>query len=602
MKRALILGAAAAAALLAAAFAGAYWLTVLTLAVITMLACLSIVVLTGWSGQLNLHVAALGLGWGAYAAFALSSIGVPPTLALLGAAVATIPFAIAVGAVAARFRGLELAVATLAIGLVFERLAFRNIGKLLTTGGSTFGSSFVSVGRPSFADGDAGFFLFCAAVVFTVFAVVDRVGRSGTGRALAAIKEREAAAETLGIPVLRYRVGAFAASIAIAGCAGALLASLKLGVAPDNFTIDLSFQILAAAVIGGIASPAGAIIGGALIAVLPEATQFGPFKLFAGERLFLLFGAGMILTLWRRPKGLASLLAQRTVPPAEDAAPLRASEEIVRPDPATRTRRPTLLRTAGISVRFGGLVALDGVDLSVREAEIAAVIGPNGAGKSTLFNVVGGLIEPGKGRVYFEGRDITELSPSRRAKAGIARTFQSIEVFREMTVRQNLSIASGLLAAPSALHEALSLPSARRAERTRGCRAEELLTELGLQDVAEHHAADLPLGRLRVLEAGMTLASAPKLLLLDEPSAGLDEHETRALGTIILSARAERGISVLIVEHDMSLVRQLADHVIVLDFGRVIAEGTPDAVRHDPLVIERYLGADLDEELLDAHA
>lgn len=593
------------------AFAGDFWRFVLTLAMIYSLASLSLVVLTGMSGQLNLHVSALGLGWGAYATFALFAAGLPPLWAILLAGVVSMPFAALVGWLAVRFRGLELAVATLAMGLIFERLFFRNIGKALSQRSSEittpFESSFVPMERPSIGGttltSDLQYYLFCLVVAVVVFVLVSNLSRGASGRAVRALREREAMAETVGIPVIGYRVAAFAVSIAIAATAGGLFASLKLGIAPDSFNLDLSFNLLAATVIGGIRSPAGAVIGGSLAALLPEIVQFGPFQIFEGERLFLLFGVGMVLALWRLPDGLVGLARRRGAAPSEDvsATPTPVSsngaladvtiEQRLYASPLERSSRPTLLRTADVRVRFGGVTALDGVSITIPTGEICALIGPNGAGKSTLFNVVGGLLEPDEGRVYFDGRDVTELAAHRRAGLGIGRTFQTVEVFRDLTVLDNLRVAGHRLRTSGPFAEALAFP-ARASERILMDRARELTNTLGLQTVADRRPRELPLGLLRVLDVGMALMPRPSMLLLDEPSAGLDVNETGALAELIQRVRGAYGLSVLLVEHDMTMVGRMAEHVYVLDFGHVIAEGTPQKVRRDPEVLEKYLGAD----------
>ena len=594
-----------------------YWTFVLTLAVIYAVLALSLVVVTGWSGQLNLHVAALGFGWGSYAAFALVTYGVPASWALALAGFLTIPFAAVIALVAVRFRGLELAIATLAIGLIFERLVFRNLAESLARAApgitTPFASSFVSMPRPSIGTvsfaGDAQFFYFCLVFAVVAFVCVANLGRSGTGRSLRALREREFMAETLGIPVVRYRMGAFVGSIIVAGIAGALFASFKQGIVPDSYNLDLSFQILAATVIGGIYSPAGAVIGGGLMALLPEVVRSGPFQIFGGERLFLLFGIGMILVLWRRPAGLAGWTSGRGNVGAEEViertavgrftSPAAASGNgdagIVRAlyrSPMDRHARQPLLRVDDLHVRFGGVVALDGAGLFLPEGEICALIGPNGAGKSTLFNCIGGLVTPDEGRVYLQGRDVTEVAAHRRAELGVARTFQTVELFRDLTVRENLVAAGHLLRRAGPVREALMLPGARRSERIVGERASTLLHELGLAAVAEQKPPDLTLAHLRTLTIGMALVARPRLLLLDEPSAGLDEGDTTALASLISHVRAEYGFGVLLVEHDMTIVARLAEHVYVLDFGRIVAQGTPEQVRRDPLVIETYLGSD----------
>lgn len=609
------IGAVAAVALVTT-LSGAYWLHVFTVALVYVAACLSLVVVTGWSGQLNLHVASLGLGWGAYSAYALTAYGISPLIALTIGAVVTVPFAVGLGVVAVRFRGLELAVATLAMGLIFERLAFRNIAKALAPGGTSthFESSFVPFERPTFLGvhftGATSYFFLSLIFLALLFFIASNLSDSATGRTLRALRERELTAETLGVPVVRYRVTVFALSIMVAAVGGGLLASLQLGISPDAFNIDLSFRLLAATVIGGIHSLGGAVIGGLLAAVLPELVQSGPLSVFAGERLFLLFGVGMVLTLWRLPGGLVSAASvwrrSRSAAPTDGApapAILAARPYIEVPTSSVLSRdvrrdlKPSLLRVEGLRIRFGGVVALDGVSITVREGEITALIGPNGAGKSTLFNCISGSITPDDGRVYLGGADISETSAHRRAQLGISRTFQTVEVFRQMTVLENLMVGGHLDRTAGALREAFALPAARRSEAMLHARAERVAADVGLGAFIDRRAGDLPLGLLRVLEVGMALMRRPKLLLLDEPSAGLDDHETQELGEFVARARVEYGLSVLLVEHDMALVGRLAEHVYVLDFGTVISQGTVQAVREDPIVTQRYLGDLEDPEI-----
>jgi branched-chain amino acid transport system ATP-binding protein len=248
-----------------------------------------------------------------------------------------------------------------------------------------------------------------------------------------------------------------------------------------------------------------------------------------------------------------------------------------------------LLRLAGLTRRYSGLVAVDEVDLAVREGSIHAVIGPNGAGKTTLFNLISGIVPPSEGRIEFLGRDVTALPPHRRAALGMGRTFQNIRVFGAMTVLENAltGLAPRLTAGLPAV--IARLPAVRRAERAAIARARDVLDLVGLLPKAEERAATLPYGDQRRLEIARAMVAEPRLILLDEPAAGMNPAETAALAALVRRIR-DAGTTVLLVEHDMGFVMGLCDHVTVLNFGRHIFEGPPDTVKRHPAVIEAYLG------------
>jgi len=248
-----------------------------------------------------------------------------------------------------------------------------------------------------------------------------------------------------------------------------------------------------------------------------------------------------------------------------------------------------------IAVRFGGLTAVDGATLEVPDGGFTGLIGPNGAGKTTLFNVINGFQQPTAGTLRFGERDITSLPASARARAGIGRTFQKLELFGRMSVFDNMLVAAE--AEHSTLDivsDLLSLPKRRREERRCGDIANEMLRTLGLAWASDRRAADLPVGTARILELGRALCAAPKLLLLDEPSSGLDSEETKAFGELLARINAEMKIGILLVEHDMDLVMEVCRDIYVLDFGRIIAHGAPAEIMRDTAVRSAYLGEEDD--------
>jgi branched-chain amino acid transport system ATP-binding protein len=254
------------------------------------------------------------------------------------------------------------------------------------------------------------------------------------------------------------------------------------------------------------------------------------------------------------------------------------------------------LRADGVTVRFGGLLAVDDATVELPDQGFVGLIGPNGAGKTTLFNAICGFLEPARGRITFDGRDITKMSPSRRAKLGLGRTFQKLELFSRMTVFDNLLVAAEAGASRLDLvSDLLHLPRRWKEEQRCSQIAEEIMHQLDLDWARSHRASDLPIGTGRILELARALCLNPKILLLDEPSSGLDSSETEAFGRLLKRVNEERAISILLVEHDMELVMEVCKQIYVLDFGRLIAQGQPREIAADPAVRNAYLGEEEDD-------
>ena len=551
---------AAVAAIAAVALSGPQGASLVARAAGIALALSSLVVLTGWSGQLNLHVAAIGLGWGAYAAAGLALNGVPPLLAIVLAPVLVAPAALAIGAVAVRFRGLELAIATLAAGLAFEQMVFQNLGKFLarSTTGSAFESSLIELARPAGFTGDRAYALLAIAIAAVWLVVTAMAGRGKPGRTLRAIRDREVVAEARGVAVFGWRLGAFVLSIAVASVGGALLAGQTGAVTADSFGLPFSLQLLAVATVVGITKLERALLGAVIIIAAQEAASVPVLEWFAGDRADLVFGVGLIAALAVRSRRKAARVAVSRAEAGDTAVELPGRT-------STAAFTPTVLRVENVSVAFGAIRVLRGVDLRVGEGEIVGLVGGNGAGKTTLFNCITGLVIPDAGAVFVRGADVTQMPPHRRAHLGLARTFQGVEVFEGLTVEDGLLVAAGLR---SDVHGA-----ALRA------RIQAALQEIGIADVAQLAPESLPFATLRLVEIASALVADPALVLLDEPLAGLDAGERARVLHAIVRLRGQ-GRAVVIVEHDRASVDAIADRVYEMREGRAIERGT--AVPEEP--------------------
>jgi ABC-type branched-subunit amino acid transport system ATPase component/ABC-type branched-subunit amino acid transport system permease subunit len=575
----------------------------LTTIILTALTGLSLVVLTGFAGHISLGQFAF-VAVGAAVGGRLYQLGFPQLaiaaiVILVGAAVAVV-----VGLPALRLRGLFLAVSTLGFALAVSSWLFYQ-GWLVHTSDET-GSS-LQLPRPRFFgidfDREDRYYWLCLAVLVIAALMVYRLRRTGPGRAMLAVRDNEASAASLSLAPWKVKLSAFALSGAIATFAGFLYAALLISFSANpasTFSPSRSLSFVVIAVLGGITSITGAVLGALWVEGIPR---------LLGEGYALLSsGLGVILILLLMPGGLASLvfnLRDRFVAfvtsrrPAPAVAPavapaggerggLRAGGEAVAP---ARASGAAPLVAAGVTVRFGGLLALNDVTVRTEAGEVLGLMGPNGAGKTTLFDVLSGNLRPAAGTVELDGRNITRLPAHRRSRLGLGRTYQQARLFADLTVIECVAVALERHRPSWLVPSMVGWPTSVRAERARMARAAEVLELLDLTAYAHRPSSQLPTGLRRMAELGCVIALEPHVLLLDEPTAGFTHRETEAFGETIEQVRRYLGATIVIIDHDVPLMRGLVDRLYVLAAGQVIAEGPPSILDSDAQVAEVYLGA-----------
>ncbi len=574
----------------------------------------SITVLTGWAGQLSLGQMAFA-GIGALSAAALvrgtdftfglwgidlfdaSIPQVPYGLALVLGAVIACVTATLIGLTALRVRGLLLATSTLAFAIAASAYIFRQ--PILSQGRQTVRLPREDLGPFDLTHKNLGFYYFTLAVLVVVVVVVARLRRGGVARTIIGVRENEPAAQALTVSPARAKLTAYALGGFIAGLGGALLGALvvTIGYTDKFFRVEDSFALVAMAVIGGLGSLSGAVVGALWVIGLPA---FWPnndlvplFTSSIGLLLILLYipGGFTQISYWVRDQLLARVERRLGPPPPKQQVAPPASLRIERSSAAATNDDGSVLCTHGLEVRFGGVVAVDGVDFRAMPGQVVGLIGANGAGKSTLLNAIGGFV-PSSGAVELLGSDVSGLPAHRRAARGLGRTFQAALLFPELTVREVVELALEARTRTSFWSTALFLPHATRLERRRRVEAAELVDFLGLGRYADRFVAELSTGTRRIVELATVLAVAPRVICLDEPTAGVAQREAEAFGPLITRIQAELDATLVVVEHDLPLILAIADHVYCLEAGSVIAHGPAAEIRVDPLVVASYLGTD----------
>jgi branched-chain amino acid transport system ATP-binding protein len=549
-------------------------------------------VLIGFTGQISFgHAGFYAIG--AYAAACLTTrAGWSPWVAMPAAIVLTALVGAGVAGAALRVTGPYLAMVTIAFGIIVEGILVEWVSVTNGPGG------IFNIPKPTLR---VSYWLI-AAVAALALLLIANLRRSRWGRAFLAVKGSDIAAESLGLSSYYVRIVAFTVSAAFAGAAGGLFAHLNGYISPDSFSLQTSILFVLALLFGGEGRVAGPVVGSLALTLLPEfLTSLVDYRL-------ILYGGLLMLSIYWLPAGVVGALTRlrggdrergRT---GEEAQGRRGAGERGRGGDGTQERRETeavggrgaeqaLLTVEGARLAFGGVAALADVSIDIPARGIRAVIGPNGAGKTTLLNALSGYYVPDAGVIRLDGMPVTGRPPYVIARRGVGRTFQTAQVFGELSALENVAVAVAGARLGSVVWALLGAPWASRADRAARREARAALTEAGLTEWADRPADVLPSGLRRRLEIVRALATQPRLLLLDEPAAGLSPSEIKELDAYLVRLREERGLAIVLVEHHMDLVMAVSDHVTVLDYGRVIAGGTPDAVRTNPAVIEAYLGA-----------
>ena len=580
---------------------GAFTITLVNYIGLYSLVAVGLVMLTGVGGITSFGQAAF-VGLGAYAtawictsptaAQALSALpaGALPWLGLLLGLVVTALIAWFLGAVTLPLAGHFLPLGTLAWGLSLYYI-FGNLDGLGGFTGIT-GVPPLSIGGFELSSPRVLGVLIWAVLLLAIWALHNLLD-SREGRAIRALKSGRVMAESMGVDTARQRMKLFVLAALLSAVSGWLYAHLQRFVNPTPFDLNIGIEYLFMAVVGGSGHLWGAVLGATLITLLKEQLQDWLPRLLGASGNFevIVFGLLMLLVLQRAADGLWPLIAagaRKFIKPESQRQAPKAAAEL--PRHALPPPGQSVLEAREVTKRFGGLVANNAVNLDVKAGEVHALIGPNGAGKSTFFNMISGVDDPTSGSVSLLGQAMAGKPSRAFAALGLGRTFQHVRLLGQRSVLENVAVGAHLRGRRGWLSAMLRRD--RHEEAALLAEARRQIERCGLMQYIDTPAASLPLGQQRIVEIARALAGQPSILLLDEPAAGLRHLEKQALADLLTQLRAE-GLAVLVVEHDMEFVMNLADRVTVLEFGTVIALGTPAQVQADPRVMAAYLGSDL---------
>jgi branched-chain amino acid transport system permease protein len=578
-----LLAVAAVAVLPLLPFVPDFWITLGGYIGLYSLVAIGLVLLTGVGGMTSFGQAAF-VGFGAYATAALTTkFGFSPWATLPFSLAATGFMALLIGLVTVKLSGHYLPLGTIAWGISFFYL-FGNIEWLGRFDGISGLPPFM-LGPISLIDARAVYYLIWLVVLIAVV-LSENLLDSRAGRAMRALRGGSVAAEAFAVDTARAKLIVFVYAALLAGASGWLYAHVQRAVSPSPFGLSAGIEYLLMAVLGGSGYVLGGVLGAAIVTVLKDQLQNILPKLIGADGNFetIVFGILMVAVLQLAREGLWPFLMRLLPPPAEMAIDRSAAALDRRPSPE---RGMPLLEASQARKQFGGLVAVNNVSFTVKGGEIVGLIGPNGAGKSTTFNLLTGVLPATAGEIRYRGQRIDAMPARKIAELGIARTFQHVKLMPSMTVLENVAIGAHSRLRPGVVSSMLRLD--RVAEARLIAEAARQIERVGLAEHIHKPAGSLALGQQRVAEIARALCLDPALLLLDEPAAGLRFNEKQRLAELLAQLRAD-GMSILLIEHDMDFVMKVTSHLVVLDFGTKIAEGTPAEISVNPAVLEAYLG------------
>jgi len=563
-----------------------FWIFQLNYIGLYALTCLGLVLLTGIVGLTSFGQAAF-VGVGAYTtAWFTLNMGISPWLTLLIGIAITLISALVLGLITLRMSGHFLPLATIAWGLALYFL----LGNLESLGkyDGLLGLQSLSIMEINLGQGRLFFVLCWFFVISSAWALTNLLD-SRAGRAIRSLKSGSQMAQAMGINTLYYKVLVFMIAAVLACISGWLLAHFQRTVNPSAFGLKMGIEYLFMTVVGGSGFIWGAVVGSGVIKLLDDQLQvILPLIMgTSGSYEVIVFGVVMVVMLKYMPDGIW-VMAQKRLPPKLRAHDWQDAKSLI-----TKLKPPLgteVLRVEHITKRFGGLVAVNDLSFSVSAAQIVGLIGPNGAGKSTTFNLITGVLPTSSGGIYFGAQEIHQLSAKDIALKGMARTFQHVKMIPEMTVLENVALGAYSRGKAGLLTAIFNLD--KEEERRIFKEAEIQLERIGMHDFKDEIAGNLAMGPQRLMEIARALCADPSLLLLDEPAAGLRYKEKQNLAQVLRQLKSE-GMSILLVEHDMDLVMQVCDHLVVMEFGCLLTQGTPSEIQQSPEVRAAYLGADI---------